>query len=300
MADSVARVQDFEKESQYFRQKALTTGAVDTGEVKVLVGVRMFKRMARTQSGATQKQYSEEETYFPAQLLVLHNPAPDVRLLEKGPPTLEAAFPLNSQVVYIGPNYYGCTGVVTGHHQTPAGKDSKDKASDSKAAAKRVRTAGMAVDVKLTVVPMAPPFGRAVAMRSQLKFFPSYLVAKQVGIHPLVLAKITSSLFVNPGKVDIGLRLKMPRLGMVVPDYCRRVESNAGRNARFHHNAEDEGTDRITASQRIALLQPSRPSLLPVISFLSPHALSCGVMWQSASRISGSTVSSLCRFWRFI
>jgi hypothetical protein len=39
------------------------------------------------------------------------------------------------------------------------------------------------------------------------------------------LGKITSSLYVNPGNIDIGLKLKFSRSSMCVSDYCRRVDA---------------------------------------------------------------------------
>ncbi len=82
--------------------------------------------------------------------------------------------------------------------------------------------------------------GRAIAARAQLKFFPSFLIGKQLGLHPLVLSKLTSSIFVNPGKVDVGLRLKFQRQGMVVADYCRRVDTGY-RRQHLNSSGEPDG-----------------------------------------------------------
>ena len=192
------------RECRYLQQKQLGTRGVDSYDVTVLVTVRAFTGMRRQDDGSIRKMFDVDLT-VPAQLISAHNPAPDERWVEQPPPTLQSAFPIGMTVIYVGPNYYGALATITGHTSTVPGKQ----------------------QVALSIVPPppSPPFGQQIARTSRLQFYPSHLVAQSLELHPLVLSKVCSSVYIFPGYGDLGLKLRYSKQGMQVPEYARRVES---------------------------------------------------------------------------
>ena len=98
--------------------------------------------------------------------------------------TLKERFPANGKVILTKGKHRGCMGTVLG-----ALDDSK-------------------VGVKVQVLPPEPPFGLAIARSVQESYISSNDAAKILKIPPGLLGKITGSLFVDPGRYDLGLNLK--------------------------------------------------------------------------------------------
>ena len=192
------------RECRFHQQKQLGTRGVDTYDVTVLASLRAFTGMRRMDDGSIRKTFEADLT-VPAQLIAPHNPAPDERWVEQPAPTLQTSFPIGMTVVYVGPNYYGALATITGHTSTVPGKQ----------------------QVALSIVPPppSPPFGQQIARTSRLQFYPSHLVAQSLELHPLVLAKVCSSVYIFPGYGDLGLKLRYSKQSMQVPEYARRVES---------------------------------------------------------------------------
>lgn len=129
--------------------------------------------------------------------------APDPRWFELPPPPLQQAFPIGGEVVYVGRSPtvpYGSIGIVTAHHRT-----------------RRVTR----LSVKFRVYPVASSFGRRLAKLAELRFYPSFLVSQQLLLDARVLGRVCSSVRLNPGKVDVGLRLRFPKLRLQVGRCCR-------------------------------------------------------------------------------
>ena len=192
------------RECRFAQQKQLSTRGVDTYDVSVLVSVRAFTGMKRMDDGSIRKTFDSDLT-VPAQLISAHNPAPDERWVEQPAPTLRSSFPIGMTVIYVGPNYYGALATITGHTSTVPGKQ----------------------QVALSIVPPppSPPFGQQIARTSRLQYYPSHMVAQSLELHPLVLSKVCSSVFVHPGYGDLGLKLRYSKQSMQVPEYARRVDS---------------------------------------------------------------------------
>ena len=220
---------NFQREVSHIKSKQWSGRAIDVGDIKILMSVQLFEGMKRMDDGSIKKQFNTKETIIPIQLVISHNPAPDTRYIEQPPPTLQSTFPINQNIIYIGSNYYGCLATITGHHTTQPGKQS--------------------VNLLIQVSPSEQPFGRQIATKSRLQFYPSYMLAKVLDIHPLALSKICSTLLVTPGNVDIGLRLKYSKQGMCVAEYSRRVDSWNGeqrsnnKNNNNHNNHKNEQND---------------------------------------------------------
>jgi 5'-3' exonuclease len=135
----------------------------------------------------------------PAQLLFA---APaggeDPRWTPRDPAAPAVRLPVGSEAVFVGPRHYGSVVRVTGHAR------------------------GLVqAEVLATPLPLMDKFPQLVR-DAQLAFYSGAQVAADLKLDPGVLGRITASLSVDPGRVDVGLNLKYSRHGLVVPDYARR------------------------------------------------------------------------------
>lgn len=221
-----SEVEQYLKDVQLISSKMLNTKATSIGKIPFLLGVNVFTKMQRVADGSIKKAFSDEMTLVPAQLVSASIPNPDPRFAELPPPTLEEAFPLFSKVVYTGPSNYGSIGEIVEYGE---GQRS--------------------VSLRLAVTPTETDFGHTIANGARLQFYPSHLVSKSLGIHPLVLSKICSSINMEPGRADIGLKIKYSKQGMQVPEYARRVVAWRGSGAE---KTESEGWEY--SEKTVALL----------------------------------------------
>ena len=101
-------------------------------------------------------------------------------------------FPTNAGIVYIGQqkynnlSMYGSTGVVRSQNLD-----------------------NNTVDVTLSLEPKEKPFGKIIAQKVKEKYFNVRTAAKALGVTPSALGRLMGSLIVMPGRVDIGLNLKV-------------------------------------------------------------------------------------------
>jgi len=177
------------------------------GPVESLVTVHMLKGLRKTDEGATVKEYGEVpgmETDYAAQIIVDEVVNEDERFIEQAALPIEEEFPVKSNGFFVGDYNYGQPLEVVGYTK----------------------------DGKLSIwlaVPTArePEFAKQIiheAQRSQL-YQPSYMVAKQLGLHPLTLSKITSSYYVRTVgdlRVNLGLNLKFESKKQKVLGYSRK------------------------------------------------------------------------------
>lgn len=192
----------FQRSARLLQHQLLSTTGINTGQVRLILTVKRFENMKKMHDGFTRKWFSTVEEEIPLQLLGVRNSFPDPRLTEKPPPSLKENFPVEEKVIYIGPKFYGCSGVVTGH--------SADNTT---------------LDLKLSLAFPQPGFARPIAAKAALKFFPAHLVSKSLKIHGLFLAKFTSQIYLEPGNVQIGLNLKLSKDRLVVPEFVRGVNA---------------------------------------------------------------------------
>ena len=214
----------FRTECAIAQQKLMGTKAVDVGAVTLMASVQTFIGMRRAPSGAIIRAFTEDTIYVPWQLIFPTMSNPDSRYAELPPPSLAEALPVGATIIYTGPQQYGAIGHVVAHEAD-----------------------GKSVQVSIKTTPGESAFGRAIAASSKLQFYPSYLVSKTLAIHPLVLSKICSSVFVSQERTDIGLKIKFAKQGLQVPEYARRVDAwnstgaqgPQGDVARKNNNAAD-------------------------------------------------------------
>jgi len=170
--------------------------------------VEMLKGLKKTDEGATVKEFAYipgMETDFASQVVVDEVISEDQRFLEKAALPIEEEFPIGSRAFFVGEFNYGRPLEVIGH---------KDKKAEIWVAALKDKEA---------------EFGRDLVSKTErtTPYTPSYHVAKMLGLHPLVLSKITSSFTVNVNglRVNLGLNLKFEAKKLKVLGYSRRSDS---------------------------------------------------------------------------
>ncbi|KAF8536400.1 XRN 5'-3' exonuclease N-terminus-domain-containing protein [Trichophaea hybrida] len=178
---------------------------VVTGPVEVLFHVDMLKGMRRTDEGAMIKEYDKipgVETDYAAQTIVWNVVSEDQRFLEKGPASIEEEFPEGTRAFFLGEFNYGRPIEIIHHNNNH-------------------------VDVwLLKMSEKEPDFAKqyiALAERST-PYTASYRLARQLGLNPLVLSKITSSFQVLVGdkRLNLGLNLKFEAKKLKVLGYSRK------------------------------------------------------------------------------
>ncbi|KAI9594045.1 XRN 5'-3' exonuclease N-terminus-domain-containing protein [Syncephalis fuscata] len=183
---------------------------VIVGDVKALVHVRPLKGLMRLNNGAMVKEFDDKnkERDYILQTMVEHVEFTDPRFQERPPLSIEEEFPIDSQIFFLGNQFYGSPGQVLEHN-------------------------GDLLSVKLIIKAEAPQgpteYGRILAVQAErnMQFVPSYVAAKRAHISPLLLSKITSTLMVAIGsneeqRVNLGLSIKFSAKNQKVHGYSRK------------------------------------------------------------------------------
>jgi 5'-3' exoribonuclease 1 len=178
------------------------------GPVECLIHVDMLKGMRKTDEGAIIKEYAYvpgTEVDYASQVVVEEVSSEDQRFLEREALPIEEEFPIDSKAFFLGEFNYGRPLVVIGH------QDNKLEVLLSTLSAKESE------------------IGHDIVLSSERNtpYMPSYAVAKRLGLHPLVLSKLTSSFQVNVHglRVNLGLNLKFEAKKLKVLGYSRRNEN---------------------------------------------------------------------------
>ncbi|AOA63264.1 5'-3' exoribonuclease 1 [Komagataella phaffii CBS 7435] len=176
--------------------------------IQGIVFVKKVNGVIRTRSGAYVKTYSDKIEKYPINLLVDDVVNKDRRLLEKPPVPLEEEFPKGTTLISLGAFAYGTPATVVDHQND-------------------------LMTVRFVNQPIKHEFnyGEIQAQREAHTnvYYPSFKVAKIVGITALALSRITSSYrIVNGAKktVNIGLDLKFEGRKLKVLGYTKRNEKH--------------------------------------------------------------------------
>ncbi len=199
-------IEDWAKKAEkieHFYSKRL---GIITGTVESMVRVGMLKGLIKTESGATVKEYGDipgMETEYASQIIVDEVVNEDERFIERAALPLEVEFPIGSHGFFLGEFNFGRPLQVDGYI---SGK----------------------VAIYLSVLEKREPeFARTIIHNAEKgqHYMPSYVVAKQLDLHPLALSKITSSYFVKTVgdlRVNLGLNLKFEGKKQKVLGYSRK------------------------------------------------------------------------------
>ncbi|PLN77665.1 XRN 5'-3' exonuclease N-terminus-domain-containing protein [Aspergillus taichungensis] len=190
-------------EGQYGRRLGMVIGSVES-----MVHVQPLKGLIKTDEGATMKEFMDipgQEPDHALQLIVDEVINPDERFIEREALPIEEEFPEGSRAFFLGEFNYGRPVHITGH------EDGKVN--------------GLIASVK----GREPEFGRERAREAErfCPYMPSFAIARNLRLNPLVLAKITSSFSVDidGSRVNLGLNLKFEAKKQKVLGYSRRGDS---------------------------------------------------------------------------
>jgi 5'-3' exoribonuclease 1 len=200
---------DWAKEADHLETWHAKRLGITIGEVECLVYVHMLRGLIKTEDGALIKEYAENASLrstYAAQTIVDEVVNEDERFIERAALPIEEEFPIGTRAFFLGEYAYGRPLEVTGH-----------------------------VDKKAEIVVGAlkqkePEFSYAIIQKAARAnpYTPSFAVAKQLGVHPLVLSKITSSyqILSSSGlKLNLGLNLKFEGRKLKVLGYSRKSQT---------------------------------------------------------------------------
>ncbi|CAI6500461.1 AIS_HP2_G0017580.mRNA.1.CDS.1 [Saccharomyces cerevisiae] len=184
----------------YAKQKA-----VKLGPVEAIATVFPVTGLVRDHEGGYVKTFSSTPDYYPLQLVVESVVNEDERYKERGPIPIEEEFPLDSKVIFLGDYAYGGETTIDGY------------SSDRR----------LKITVEKKLLDSEPTIGKErLQMDHQaVQYFPSYIVSKNMHLHPLFLSKITSKFMITDatGKhINVGIPVKFEARHQKVLGYARR------------------------------------------------------------------------------
>lgn len=198
-------IDDFRKKAERIENSYSKRLGIIIGPVESITHVEMLKGLRKTDEGATVKEYAlipGQDTEYASQVIVDEVVSEDQRFLEKPAVPIEEEFPPGSRNFFLGEFNYGRPLEVVGH-------------KDNRAEIWLSTTKGKEIE-----------FGRNIAVSgARSQYTPSYAVAKMLGLHPLVLSKITSSFSVSAlglPRLNLGLNLKFESKKLKVLGYSQR------------------------------------------------------------------------------
>jgi hypothetical protein len=230
-----------ELEGRYLRGRGVPgSGGLDIGTIVVRLRVLPLQGMRTDpETYARRKVFGNTEADVPLQLALWNAPAVDPRFQESVPSSLSRLFPVGSEVVGVEGKVAGLRGVVLGAGSAAASNVDAAAASSTTAsvsgrslkqeiASKSKTSKGPTLTVEFFVdINPEPLFGYSIAATVVDEYFGSREVCQVLKISSQVLGMITGSVFVEPGRIDLGFNLK--RTGQYqLPGYARKVdESNS-------------------------------------------------------------------------
>ncbi|RMZ79754.1 hypothetical protein DV738_g3128, partial [Chaetothyriales sp. CBS 135597] len=182
--------------------------AILCGDIESLVHVEMLKGLKKLDDGSTVKEYAEMpglETIYATQMLVKNVMSEDERFIETAALPIEEEFPINSRAFFLGDYAFGSPLCVVGHQN------------------------GKAKSLIATSQARQDEFGHRIAQQAERlsPYTPSFVVARDLHLNALALAKITSSytVKVDDSRVNLGLNLKFEAKKQKVLGYSRKSGS---------------------------------------------------------------------------
>lgn len=197
---------DHAKEAAHLENWHAKRLGITIGQVECLVYVHMLKGLVKTDDGALVKEYSENPSLrkmYAPQTIVDQVVNDDERFIERSAMPVEEEFPQGTRAFFLGDYAYGRPLEVNDH---------VDKKTEI---------------VVSTLKTKEPEFAAKLIYDAEKNnpYTPSFAVAKQLGIHPLILSKITSSYQIHNSaslRLNLGLNLKFEGRKMKVLGYSRK------------------------------------------------------------------------------
>ncbi|PON24021.1 alkaline phosphatase D [Trichoderma gamsii] len=200
---------DFAKEAEFLENWHAKRLGITVGQVECLVHVHMLKGLIKTEEGALIKEYAENPSLrkvYASQTIVEEVVNEDERFIERPALPIEEEFPQGTRAFFLGEFAYGRPLEVTGHVN------------------------GKANIMVLVPKNKEPDITKKIIFQAERSnpYTPSFAIAKQLGVHPLILSKITSSFQVISAaglKLNLGLNLKFEGRKLKVLGYSRKSET---------------------------------------------------------------------------
>ncbi|RFU35269.1 hypothetical protein B7463_g1079, partial [Scytalidium lignicola] len=202
-------IDDFRKKAERVENAYSKRLGIIIGPVESIVHVELLKGLKKTDEGATVKEYAiipGQDHEYAAQVIVDQVISEDQRFIERPAVPIEEEFPEGSRAFFLGEFNYGRPLEVIKH--------TNDRA-----------------EIWLsTIKGKEPEFGHEIVKQAArgTQYTPGYAVAKMLGLHPLVLSKITSSFSVSAlglPRLNLGLNLKFEAKKLKVLGYSRRGDN---------------------------------------------------------------------------
>ncbi|BFZ59990.1 exonuclease II Exo2 [Saitoella coloradoensis] len=181
-------------------------GGTVVGPVEVMLHVHMLQGLKRTDDGAMVKEYvpvKGDDGDFAVQSTVADVQSVDERFIEQDAVPVEEDYPEGTRAFFLGEYNYGRPLEVIGH-------------------------SGGKIDIWLsTLKGKEPDFGKKIVQEAErsTRYRPTYVVTREIRMHPLILSKITASFTVvsQDTRINLGLNLKFERKMQKVLGYTRKT-----------------------------------------------------------------------------
>eukprot|EP01103_Thecamoeba_quadrilineata_P015656 TRINITY_DN5010_c0_g5_i2.p1 TRINITY_DN5010_c0_g5~~TRINITY_DN5010_c0_g5_i2.p1 ORF type:complete len:1677 (+),score=317.46 TRINITY_DN5010_c0_g5_i2:59-5089(+) len=196
------------KELKLQRTNSLTKRGVNLGDIRVLVHVQLLKGVIVRRNGAKIKWWSDDEKVLPLQLVLEKLPArlTEPRYESCGPLSVDKQFPVGTRIICLaeGP-HFSQRGRVFGHNSSGGLHAYIDHLAGSNS---------------------DQSFQQRLGIPLQDKYFPLRHVSRKLNISPRVLSKVTGSIYVEPGRKNLGLNIKFTGKNQQVIGYTRKEDSS--------------------------------------------------------------------------
>lgn len=181
---------------------------LDCGESNILLYVRLFEGMHFTGNGTYRKSYSSTVTTCAYKIAMKPSRAIafDPRFSEQKKQTLREAFPLETTVLYCGNPHFGSISKIVGYG------------------------ANQTLDIEVRPAAQDRLHGGTIAAAEDKQYMSSLEACRALKISNQMLSSISASVFINcnPGKADVGLRLKFSGKQLQALGYTRRKNEHDG------------------------------------------------------------------------
>lgn len=201
---SVEERQIFSTTTRDLRFNYEKTKGVFLGKIDCLVFAQQVTGLHRNKKGAYIKAFAKEPQPFPMQIIVESVTNQDERLAVRPPVPIDEEFPLGQPVVFLGAFGYGCPATVVGYTD-------EEKLN---------------IQISKIQSQLEPAIGkkRLKIEQTEIKYLPSFEVAKFLKISGLFLSKITGSFMLKDknSKLNVGLDMKFDARRLKVLGYTKK------------------------------------------------------------------------------
>lgn len=175
------------------------------GEIKCFVMVQRVTGLLRSNKGAYIKAFAKEPEPYAMQTIVETVRNPDERFAIMPPLPIDQEFPLGSSVIFLGSFGYGSPATVVGYQNGE----------------------NLNIQIRKIAEKLEPTIGRQrLAMeKREIRYMPSYEMARTLKVTGLFLSRITGSFMVKErnSKMNVGLDMKSDARRLKALGYTKKT-----------------------------------------------------------------------------